>query len=235
MRDALVFTGASNLDFQDIRSNVIRIPEVVNRVREAQEILDKLPGPALDLANFIASEDDIFLSHIKLKSFATAVVQVGLLDRFSRFHKMPEFIVGAVNGDSPMKVAAGLMTFGEMVSQSSSFGKSVAGTSMRVIQGGELPVLTGIQLIDYAVYRRADSDFERLNTESKDVEKMLIELVDQFDVRQITLIGPGNSVLGRGVDLMARDVQILESIDLDPMLSWFWSNLRGNRVAAVAN
>ena len=118
MRDALVFNGASNLDFQDIRTNVVRIPEVVQRIREAQAIWDKVSATPLDLANFIGSEDEVFLSHIKLKSFATAVVQVGLLDRYLKNHKMPEFVVGAINGDSPMKVAMGQMTFFELVSES---------------------------------------------------------------------------------------------------------------------
>src|SRR3954468_7812438 len=104
MRDALVFNGASNLDFQDIRTNVIRIPEVVVRIREAQKIWDSIATTSLDLANFIASEDAVFLGHIKLKSFATAVVQVGLLDRYLKTHALPEYLVGAVNGDSPLMV-----------------------------------------------------------------------------------------------------------------------------------
>ena len=65
MRDALVFNGASNLDFQDIRSNVVRIPEVIARIREAQKLWDKLSTQALDLANFINSEDSVFLGAIR--------------------------------------------------------------------------------------------------------------------------------------------------------------------------
>src|SRR6185312_6535748 len=120
MRDALVFNGASNLDFQDIRTNVIRIPEVVMRIREAQQIWDSLATTSLDLANFIASEDSVFLGHIKLKAFATAVVQVGLLDRYLKSNKLPEYVVGTVNGDSPLLVALGKITFQEMVEQSSA-------------------------------------------------------------------------------------------------------------------
>ena len=77
MRDVLVFNGSSNLDFQEIRTNVGRIPEVVARIREAQKIWDTVATQPLDLANFIGSEDISFLGNIKLKSFATAVVQVG--------------------------------------------------------------------------------------------------------------------------------------------------------------
>lgn len=236
MRDALVFNGASNLDFQDIRTNVIRIPEVVARIREAQRIWDALAATSLDLANFIASEDAVFLGHIKLKSFATAVVQVGLLDRHLKAHKLPEFILGAINGDSPLKVALGQMSFFDMVSESSAL-TGVAARPVPAASGSfELPILAGVQLVEYAIFRQNSAgDYQRQKSETREVEKMIIDLVDQQEVNKLVIIGPGNSVFGRKmVDLAPRDVQVLESIDLDPMLSWFWSNLKENRLA-IAN
>lgn len=234
MREALVFNGASNLDFQDIRANVIRIPEVIMRIREAQQIWDRVSTTPLDLANFIASEDSVFLSHIKLKNFASAVVQVGLLDRYLKSHKMPEFVIGAINGDSPMKVAIGQISFYELVSE------SLAVTSVRpktpVASALDLPVLAGVQLVEYAIFRRNESgEYERIQSESREMERMIVDVVDEHEVNRLIMVGPGNSVSGRKVlDLTARDVQVLESIDLDPMLSWFWSSLKENRLA-IAN
>jgi hypothetical protein len=235
MREALVFNGASNLDFQDIRTNVVRIPEVVQRIREAQDIWDKVSSVPLDLANFIGSEDDVFLSHIKLKSFATAVVQVGLLDRYLKTHKMPEYVLGAINGDSPMKVAIGLMTFFELVSESAACNTSRQ-PKQPVANALDLPILAGVQLAEHAVFlRNAEGVYERQASEVREVEKMLVDLVDAHEVNKFVMVGPGNSISGKKVlDLTARDVQVLESIDLDPMLSWFWSNLRENRLA-IAN
>lgn len=234
MRDALVFNGASNLDFQDIRTNVIRIPEVVMRIREAQSIWDKVSPTPLDLANFIGSEDDVFLSHIKLKSFATAVVQVGLLDRYLKNHKMPEFVVGAINGDSPMRVAMGQITFFELVSESAA--TNSPRPRVPVANALDLPILAGVQLVEYAVFARGpEGDFIRQPTEVREVERMIVDLVDQHEVGKLVMVGPGSSVSGKKVlDLTSRDVQVLESIDLDPMLSWFWSNLKENRLA-IAN
>jgi hypothetical protein len=236
MREALVFNGASNLDFQEIRTNVVRIPEVVQRIREAQEIWDKVSTIPLDLANFIGSEDDVFLSHIKLKSFATAVVQVGLLDRYLKNHKMPEYVLGAINGDSPMKVAIGLMTFFELVSESAACSTSRHQQKQPVTNALDLPILAGVQLAEHAVFlRNAEGVYERQASEFREVERMLVELVDNHDVTKLVMVGPGNSISGKKIlDLTARDIQVLESIDLDPMLSWFWSNLRENRLA-IAN
>jgi len=236
MRDALVFNGASNLDFQDIRSNVIRIPEVIQRIRQAQAIWDEQSGSALDLATFIASEDNVFLGHIRLKSFATAVVQVGLLDRYLRNHKLPEFVIGASNGDSPLKVATGQMTFEEMIATSPSV-TNVAARTLKPATGGglELPVLTGIQLVEYAAMQKCEDGFRVVPSESRDLEKMVVELVENHDVERLIMVGPGHSIFGRKMrELTERDVQVMESIDLDPMLAWFWSNMKDTRLA-VAN
>lgn len=237
MRDALIFNGASNLDFQEIRQNVIRIPEVVQRIREAQKIWDSASPAPLDLANFIGSEDEVFLSHIKLKSFATAVVQVGLLDRYLKTHSMPEYAVGAINGDSPMKVAIGLLTFQDLVSQSSALISSRPRIPTAVAPNAlDLPILAGVQLVEYAVFKRGvEGTFERLANDTREVERMVVDLVDNQEVNKLIMVGPGSSVSGKKIlDLTARDIQVLESIDLDPMLSWFWSNLKESRLA-IAN
>jgi len=235
MRDALVFNGASNLDFQDIRSNVVRIPEVIARIREAQKLWDKLSTQALDLANFINSEDSVFLGHIRLKSFASAVVQVGLLDRYLKSHDLGEFMIGAINGDSPLKVALGIVSFEQMVSDSAL----ASGTRLMAVpngaSAGDLPVLAGVQLAEYAVYRRDEQGcYLRLNVDTREAEKMILGLVDDFEVRKLVMVGPGNSVFGKSSSMiLERDIQLLESIDLDPMLSWFWSRLDSRM--AIAN
>lgn len=235
MRDALVFNGASCLDLHDVRANVIRIPEVVSRIRETQAIWDAVASEPLDLANFIAGEDEVFLRNIKLKSFATALVQVGLLDRYLRQHELPEFVIGAINGDSPLKVALKKNTFFDMVTESPATG-SVPEPQLRAVRSDDLPVLSGVQIVEYAVFQRgSNGDYERLVTSSRDVQQMLMELFEHCEVSKLTVIGPGTSVLGnRTADWTARDVQVLESIDLDPMLSWFWTRMRENRLA-IAN
>lgn len=235
MREALVFNGASNLDFQEIRSNVVRIPEVVRRIREAQDLWDKRGPTPLDLATFLCSEDSVFLNNIRLKSFATAVVQVGLLDRFLRSHPLPDYLVGASNGDSPLKVAAGFITFEEMVLSSPALTNLSARSVKGVGSGLEMPVLTGIQLVEYAIYQRTAEGVQVVPVDSKDMEKMVVELVERLDIERLVMVGPGHAIFGRKMrELTDRDVQVLESIDLDPMLAWFWSELKENRMA-VAN
>ena len=232
MRDALVFSSASQLDFQDVRANVIRIPEVVNRIREAQSIWDTASQQPLDLTNFIASDDSIFLRQIRMKSFATAVVQVGLLDRYLRQFELPEFVVGVINGDSPLRVAVGQAGFLELVTESPALGANPE-SGMRLVAPGGLPVLSGVQIAEYAIYRRLTSGtYERVPSEAREMEAMLLDLVDRFELNRIVSVGPGNALLGRKFgERTAREVHVLESIDLDPMLAWFWTGQRESRLA----
>lgn len=234
MRDAIVFSGVSNLDFQEIRTNVIRIPEVVARIREAQKIWDTVASTPLDLANFIGSEDAIFLGNIKLKAFASAVVQVGLFDRYLKHHTLPEFVVGICNGDSALKYAIGQMNFFDLVAESPAVSNVIQARPVAV--AGDLPMLSGVHLAEYAVFQRdADGQYTRVKTELRELEKMVVELVDRHGVKRIVTVGPGNVIFGgRSHELASRDVQMLESIDLDPMLSWFWQHMKENRLA-IAN
>src|SRR5689334_8546498 len=76
MFDALIFSTVNALEFNEVRQDVIRIPEVIGRVREAQDIWDARAPMSLDLVNFIGSDDRTFLSNLRLKNLATAVIQM---------------------------------------------------------------------------------------------------------------------------------------------------------------
>lgn len=217
MREAVVFNGTNALDFQDIRNNVIRIPEVFHAVREAQEIWDALNHSPFDLTNFLGSEDHVFLSQIRLKKFAGAVVQTGLWKRFLRYNPMPEFLIGAINGDSPMKVALQQMSFVEMVAESEALPKDLSGAA-----DPSSPLLAGVRLDEYAVFQKLSNEkFNRIHFETFDVQKMAEALASSHGVGQFIFVGPGawkNPLAG---------ATISESIALDPHLSWFWETAKG--------
>ncbi len=242
VRELLVFNAESNLDFQDIRANVIRIPEVAARLRETQEIWDAKSSVALDVSNFTGAEDAVFLANIRLKNFVTAVVQVGLLDRYLKKHLMPQFLLGSINGDSPVKVATGRLTFSEMVSRSSALiGPQSARGSLTSLSGftavAEAPVLAGIQLAEYGAFQAsAEGGYQPLPLDPTEIDTLVLKVVEGFQVGKVVVIGPGHSLGGKAsLDMADRDVQLLDSIDLDPMLSWFWARSSENRPTATAN
>jgi hypothetical protein len=225
MRGALIFNGTSALEFQDIRNNVIRIPEVIHSIREAQGIWDALNPSPFDLGNFITSEDQVFLSQIKLKNFATAVIQVGLLRRYLRHNELPEYIVGTVNGDSPLRVALKQISFVEMVAESEAMPKE-----RLTIVSNDAPLLAGVRLDEYVVYQKTGEDrYKKIDFETRDVKKMVEGLMASQEVSKLTFIGPGTW----NTNLPAA-AEVHESIELDPSLGWFWAALKENKFA-VAN
>lgn len=234
MRDALVFTSCNNLDFQDVRMNVLRIPEVAMRVREAQQIWDNLKGPHLDLTNFIASDDSGFLGNIRLKNFAVAVIQVGLLDRYLKRNNLPDYILGITNGDSPLKVALGRMSFFDMVSESAVLNPE--SPKLRAMAaGGDLPLLSGVQLAKYAAYKRGPMGaFEECESEAPYFEKLLQDVTAKNQIVQLIVIGPvGASNAKRLQEGAMNKVKVTDSVDADPLLGWFWNfQTTGNLSAA---
>lgn len=231
MREALIFNGLNALDFQDIRFNVIRIPEVVKRLREAQMVWDVCHSEPLDLANFVASDDRVFLGNIRLKSLAAAVVQMGLYDRYLRFSRRPDFLVGSCNGDSALYVAAGKISFEEMVENSLA---ARASQPLSPVFLADAPVLSGISLTEYGTCELKDGLYEDLDEKNMDIVQLVRQLIDEKDVRKLVSVGPGNMLLSqKHEELSLLDIQILESIDLDPMLSWFWASMRELKMASA--
>jgi len=228
MNDVVIFNGLNSLDFHDIRANVIRIPEVSVRLLEAQEIWDSLQGKGFDFYNFLASEDDVFLRNIKLKSLAAAIVQVGLFDRYVKRQGLPAFMVGCVSGDSPLKVCIGEMSFDDMILESHA---GRAARASRPIKLADNPVLVGISLSEFATFKKKDDQdkFEATGDNKLDIATIVVNLIENYGVSKLINVGPGN-ILMRNMqkDLALKDVQVIESIEADPMLNWFWMDMRRN-------
>ncbi len=224
--DVVLFNGINALDFQDIRDNVIRIPEVSTRIREAQDVWDALSDSEFSFYNFLVSEDSVYLSNIKLKSLLTSIVQVGLYDRYARKFGRPEYAVGMINGDSPLSVCLGELSFEDMILGSQAAQPSLPLVALSPV--GE-PVLSGISLAEMGVFRANEDTgkYERFEEDKQDLSKIINLLIEGCGVQKFVNVGPGSSVLEPvKKDLSMRDVQVIESIDADPMLNWFWPELR---------
>ncbi len=237
MKGAVVFNGIHALDFEAIRCNVVRIPEVLKRIRDAQKIWDDVDCPqGLELGNFIASDNEVFLNNIRLKSLISAVVQIGLYDRYLRSFGVPECLMGSINGDSALAVAVGLYSFEDMVRNSAA----VLNRSSSDNRGeGDVPlVLSGISLVKFAAFERLEVDgrqtFAEVKTDGRDFSTLVVKMIEERRVKRFVNVGPGNLLLKRqGTELELAEVQILESIDIDPMLNWFWPEMKGSTVAAA--
>ena len=237
-KNAVVFSGRNGLDFNELRAGILRIPDVTIRIREAQKLIDKTEAPKVDLMATIASDDEHFFRNIKLKSLASAIVQVGLYDRLLRTQRRPDYMVGNSNGDSAMLVCAGLMTFEEMVNKSQAIEAprpaSQEGAIIIPLAFGATPLLSGLSLTEYSAMKGQaregaprEMDYSPMSESAMELRKIISSLHEDHGVDRFVSIGPASAL--RGSDYRALgsgDIESSDSIDLDPMLSWFWRNVR---------
>lgn len=257
MRSAVLFNDLNSIDFYDIRTNVARIPEVIQKIQEAQKIWDSFDEGGFHFLNFLSAPDEIFLENIKFRNLAAAIVQIGLFERHIKKHSTPDFLVGCSNGDSALLVCSGKRSLTDLI-VSSHAAKSVEPVVELKPQRDLL--LSGIALNEYAIYQyskiesgqkyegsqkmdnihRLESlqrggvfqnmdtnktacQYEKLAVNGISIQKIILELIEEYGVESLTNIGPGMSLItALNGELSLRDVRIQESIDIDPMLSWFW-------------
>ena len=229
MKNAVVFSGRNGLDFMDLRLGVLRIPEVTIRIREAQKIMDAIPElPKVDLLATIGADDEHFFRNIKLKSLASAIVQIGLYDRYLKTQKAPAFMVGNSNGDSAMMVCSGLMTMKELVEQSAALGTLRPAEKVVSLVTEAMPLLSGLSLTEYQALRLGGQGYEKMEGNGQmELRKLVATLHLEHGVECFVNIGPASAL--RGTDYRnvgAGDLESLDSIELDPLLGWFWKSVR---------
>lgn len=235
---AIVFSGRNGLDFIELRANVLRIPDVTIRIRQAQTILDSMELPKVDLMNVIAADDEAFFKNIKMKSLVSAVVQVGLFDRYCKTQKRPDFMVGNINGDSAMMVCAGRISFEEMVRSSQAV------DTLRPLQNDVVvpisaalpaPLLSGLSLTEFGALQSTQTEvglgYSVVTTSAMDIKKVVQALSADCGVERFINVGPAAAMRTSDYKAISEDIESIDSIELDPMLGWFWRGIRPQALA----
>lgn len=233
MEDALVFGGSNSLDFAEVRFNVLRIPEVSLRLEEAQEIWDQISGASFSFQHFLNSDDHSFFNNINLKTLTLAVVQIGLYDRYVKNFRQPQVIVGNIENESAALVAAGKISLKEMIE------RSQACCTMRpmapLFVASDL-VLKGHSLPRFQAFRSqregAKVQYVAVSDPRMNLNEVIERVLESGEIQKIVHVGPGMLDKSSLINFEMRDIQLLESIDLDPMLGWFWSSSRRSVVSA---
>jgi hypothetical protein len=237
-KNALVFSGRNGLDFHELRGGVVRIPEVTLRLREAQRILDNVADvPKIDLLSIISSDDELFFRNIQLKSLVAAIVQVGLFDRYMKTQKRPDFMVGNSNGDSAMMVCAGRQSFQSMVESSQALATLRTAEVVVPMVALAMPLLSGLSLTEYhALEMKLNEsgmvEYKPVQGSSMELKKLVSSLHLEHGIARFVSIGPASALRGSDYRILGDgEIESLDSIDLDPMLGWFWRGVRPNAIA----
>ncbi len=224
---AVVFAGQNTLDQADIRAAVLRIPEVTQRLRDTQRIIEEFNSGAIDLRAYLLCDDREYLANPRLRSLVGAVVQIGLFERWSKFHGNPNYLIGHSNLDSALQFAAGRKGLEETVRNSafinrrpiSSFGAQSIST----------PILGGIELVEYeiSILSNATQKYITIRSNEMDALRLFSYMADQLPIDEIVNVGPNCPLFSNYHRILAeKKILISDSIYLDPMLAWFWSSIK---------
>lgn len=213
--------------------SVLRIPEVSLKIEEAQRAWDKYCRSQFSIQHFLCSENSSFFNNINLKSLALSVVQLGLYERYRRLFGTPEIVVGAADSDSPLRVVTGEMSLPELVSKSPACGLArplapLQLASELVLNGRALPQFQALRLESKEIEGLAHPLVQAtgLGTKGMNLMALIRGLLENENISRIVNVGPGLMQKAEELEsLLPNDVQVIESIDADPMLNWFWPGL----------
>lgn len=232
MKVAALFSNNGVLDFEELRTSVIRIPQVLQYLKNGQRILDRLIPEAPDLIQFMTSSDEKFWQHPNLRKLVIGLCQIGLYERYVKYHGKADCLLSVENVSGPIRVISGDLLLSEYIMDT-----YFAEEKQEDINLGEMPVLSkGISMPEFHAFSiNDDGNLEKLVEEKKRLDEILMELRDEHGVKQFINIGPGQSMSGNSLaTLISKELNILESIDIDPMLSWFWQSV-DRQVYQIAN
>jgi hypothetical protein len=224
-KQAVVFAGSNSLDQISVRFNVVRIPEVSIRLREAQSHIEAMGVTDIDLASHITSDDSVFLKFPKLKAVCVAIVQVGLFDRAMKADLKAEFFVGVKAADSALNVASGKQTLKQLLANSGAF--QAEELSMFTII--PVPMLSTVGMMMLEVIKK---DGTELAVGNSDAKQVLHALQSQEGITQFVNIGPVPLLSLAEQEAVLGSASVEDSIERDPVLGWFWSSVM-TRAAAV--
>lgn len=222
MKSAVLFANTGVLDFLELRTSIVRIPEVIAKLKEAQTFLDRAIKDAPDLIQFITSDDQVFWSRKRIRQIAVGIVQLGLYERYVKRYGEAAHLLASDKEENPVQVLSGKMRLGEYVINLAMREDDKA----KVVNMEDQALLSkGISMPDFQLFQRDQEGYFVLVEEGKKqaLNDLLMKLRDEKNTKQFVNIGPGQSISGSALsELVDKELNIMESIDLDPMLSWFW-------------
>ncbi len=233
MSRGLLFGGADSLNQDLVRQYVVRIPEVIVRIKQAQKVLDE-NGCHADLLNILNADPIQFKSALNYRGLLSTLIQIGLFDRFKRTQAFPDYFIAQANGEAACRVCAKINTVEDIVTEQLRNTKDrEEGKSQIPIN--ELPVLTrGVTNSQFHIFKKnvETGNYQYLNEEKFEIQSVLEYLHDEHQLTQLVVVGPGESISEQLEESFLRErIQVMESIEMDPLLSWFWQDIRRSEIA----
>lgn len=254
MKSVVVFAGKNGVDFSEVRTSVLRIPEVSIKIRQAQKAIDQMGLEQIDLLAIANSEDSVLNNHSSVKTILSSLVQLALFERSLKSQRKPSYLLAAINEPGVLDLIKGetIASFVQRALETEAEQNSVemeAVTHEEVQATGSLIGLAAeaAPLNDNVIQFKEEENFAVLEVninelgtvkaitevmKASEPKKLFVELIEKMNVTKFVNIGP-SSALASSNDETLESVTVIDSIEADPILNWFWQGLRQTTAYAV--
>lgn len=226
MKSVVVFAGRNGVDFSEVRTSVLRIPEVSIKIRQAQKAIDQMGLEQIDLLAIANSEDAVLSKNPSVKIILSSLVQFALFERSLRSQRKPSYLMGSTNEPSVLDLIKGdsITTFVQKALATEAQLISDDDSSVNVIQlNAEATEDLSVLEVNITETGALKSVNEVLK--GSEAKKLFTELIEKMNVTKFVNIGPSNA-LASSNDESLESVTVIDSIEADPILNWFWQGLR---------
>lgn len=210
----ILFSGRHSLNDQQIRQNLIRVPEVLIEIKYAQKILDE-EGSTLDLLEQMSLPSEDFCRRLAVRACLTLLAQVGLYRRWkSNNPKESTQLIFRTGYASPEILLEGLRPrayrkwLREIFSQDNVYTLS--------------DDISNLKFEDYICRDGKETLFQ---AESLD-EILTLASRSEQGVQVLSLV-PGQCFFSAGLQAQfeKQSISVADLFQVDPKLDWFWSEM----------
>lgn len=226
MKSVSVFAGCGGIDFVEVRTAVLRIPEVSIKLRQAQKVIDSMGLEQLDLLAIANSEDAVLNRHTSIKTILSSLVQLALFERSLRSQRKPNYLMAVNKEQNVIDLIKG-ESISSFVQRALA---SEAQESAGEMEAAKVLPLNSDSTAEYTVLEvvinengQVKAINEVLKGENK--TKLFVEMIEKMNVTKFVNIGPSNA-LANSSDETLEPITVIDSIEADPILNWFWQGLR---------
>jgi hypothetical protein len=220
METAVLFGDPQVFDQLEIRQSLIRIPEVSLKIREAQSFLDTEDGGSVDLFQLFHISEEDFKVKRQVRTFLLELVQIALFERFKTRHGYPRLLVVPKEHNLVLKVIIQQIGMEEYLDKRLRLFK----LQVPVVERFQTAETAQFYLVVEALNQNGKVNFEQAQVEAESLTQLIEDLSEKYDTERLVHVGPGRAGLKIfWKEAFLRRFQFLDSIEVDPMLNWFWT------------
>lgn len=219
MKTLVMFSGRNAIDNEKLRHLLVRIPDVIQVLRSAQDIFDKEFGSDVDLIGFVSSADEDYFKRPKLQSLCSLLVHIGVFKRLKKFNSKIDYLLGTENVKVALDLVEGRISMHDLV-KGSEYAQQITSQS----HPSSEPKLLGISLEEFKAFDVTSEDYkiEELKSQTVDAHKLLEEMIMNYPITHVIKL---TSMFDKPCVTVnpIQSVSYTSSLEIDPVLSWLWN------------